>query len=36
MDMNKDENVQYVTMKECNHQEEPLLYETPYTTTGKN
>lgn len=36
MDMNKDESVQYVTMKECSHQEEPLLYETLYTATGKD
>lgn len=34
MDMNKDKSVQYVTMKECSHQEETLLYETPYTATG--
>lgn len=36
MDMNKDESVQYVTMKECSHQEEPLLYETLCTTSGKD
>lgn len=36
MDMNKDESVQYVTMKECSHQEETLLYETPYTATGND
>lgn len=35
MDMNKDENVQYVTMKECSQQDEPLLYETLYTTTDQ-
>lgn len=36
MDMNKDESVQYVTMKECSHEEETLLYETPYTATGND
>lgn len=35
MDMNKDESVQYVTMKECNDQEEPLLYETLCSTTDQ-
>lgn len=36
MDMNKDESVQYVTMKKCTHEEETLLYETPHTATGND
>lgn len=35
MDMNKEESVQYVTMKELSYADiEPAVYETPYTAGG--
>lgn len=35
MDMNKEESVQYVAMKELSYADiEPAVYETPYTPPG--
>lgn len=35
MDMNKEESVQYVTMKELSFADiKPAVYETPYTAAG--
>uniref|UniRef100_A0A3Q3XB02 receptor protein-tyrosine kinase n=1 Tax=Mola mola TaxID=94237 RepID=A0A3Q3XB02_MOLML len=37
MDMNKEERIQYVTMKELSYADiEPAVYETPYTPTAEN
>ena len=36
MDMNKEENMQYVTMKQLSYADiEPAAYETPFTPTAE-